>query len=1389
MAPSLITVTRTAPKLFVRTPDVFTSSPTPGNDRIIVDNSTNAQAQNGTLGPYTIPVAQLSNNKVVNHAGTITDTFDLSAGGNRTLSLSGQPLSAGSLMVVIERNAGTPSVSAQLLTPGTDYTVNVAARTVTLNASVSLPGKVVVNYATETLSYFGGEPVLDPFTHQPVTHQSGDPVLDPFTGNVVLDPFGQPVTHHAGDPVTHVAGDPTVQQVGDIVRYLGGEPVLDEQGHVVLTGSTIFTHDAGQAMIHNRGDRVYDLVDASGALVPLTQTTAYTPATFTLAGGLGASATLNLASLAGFGYQLKAGDRVNVTLVRGSRIVNLSASEFSVDVANNRILLTPSVANRSTVSVTVKVTIATPAFHQNGDPRYYFGDEALQAGQPVVDSLNNLVRDDQNNVVLYTAATIKDSRGRTKYHRRGEPVFTLQNGTWAPATYTASDPKRYLGNEPVLYLGGEPVFASSSQPVQTTENPHRITLGPAMGGDILFDKLEDTSILLGNGADLFTILGTHDGTTSLGTGGGNDRIAVRAISGATTIQSGSGNDTIGVGSFAGLWETSPNVFQFLNVNGKANDINALLTIDGGSQGTTDQLTVDDTGDSLANVGDLTFERITGIFGPSGSITYGNLEDLRISLGTNGDLFTIHSTHTGTTELFGGPGDDLVAVKTTDGVTTVNTESGNDTIGVGDNGQFGPGGAFTNVDGTLNQINQLLTIDGGSSTGAGDRLIADDSGDPLRNFGELTSTRLILLGMGGNDRLKGIAYHALENLLVVLGSGDDVFTIQSTHAGFTQLDTRAGVDTVNVRATTGTTTINTGNEADVINTSSAAGLPATATLTDPIDGGKIGRTDLNSRGTLDVTFRTFGPDSLDPATVDGDEFTLSGPGASGVTIVGVPVRLVRLPDGSLVRPDQVPAAQQGLEVLSDTFRYRFNGGFAPGDVFVTFVAGSWLDRAGQGSTGGSSRFLVETPTAVLSSPTAGQVLDASTLNAGSPHIDVTFHPTTGNTLGDEPVTDNFPARASPQATRTFPLSRIPTGPVTLTIAGDATTPRQIPLSQLVGNAVVLPSAIVAEVTLTYPSFSINGDEIALSGPNVGAGLALNGTVTHVSGTTYRYGLTGSFLGGQYTVSLLPGMWRDSAGNLGEPGTARFTTEVPTASLADPADGQVIDASVLNARHTIDVTFTPTSDSALLPGLITDPNPEFTLSGPGAVSVNGAAVLVSGTTYRYTVTGTFADGQYTVHFLAGSFADDGGSLNLAASQSFRVQLPATSALRAVLANPPPAGTVGASEQNGRHAIEITFFPASGATLNESSIAANLVTLHQSGHADVVPNQVTRLVGNTFRFSYPAAVNFAAGLVTVDIAGGWTDSAGHTASASTASFTVEVPRAQIVAPASGPTLGPRN
>jgi len=119
---------------------------------------------------------------------------------------------------------------------------------------------------------------------------------------------------------------------------------------------------------------------------------------------------------------------------------------------------------------------------------------------------------------------------------------------------------------------------------------------------------------------------------------------------------------------------------------------------------------------------------------------------------------------------------------------------------------------------------------------------------------------------------------------------------------------------------------------------------------------------------------------------------------------------------------------------------------------------------------------------------------------------------------------------------------------------------------------------------------------------------------------------------------------------------YDTTSPTVDLADPANGSLIEQATLNSRGYIDVTFSDGGGIGLDVASIVDSGQEFTLSGTAAsgVTVNRAPTLVPGTTstYRYTFSGSFGTGSVSVSFAGGSFADNAGNANTAATETFSI-----------------------------------------------------------------------------------------------------------------------------------------
>ena len=104
----------------------------------------------------------------------------------------------------------------------------------------------------------------------------------------------------------------------------------------------------------------------------------------------------------------------------------------------------------------------------------------------------------------------------------------------------------------------------------------------------------------------------------------------------------------------------------------------------------------------------------------------------------------------------------------------------------------------------------------------DTLNVFNNDSPADEIGVLTDERVFGLGMGaatvvgGRAFDGGIRYRELETLNIHLGSGADLFTVETTHRGLTNISSNDGADIIDVKTIQGHTVIRTGNGVDVIN---------------------------------------------------------------------------------------------------------------------------------------------------------------------------------------------------------------------------------------------------------------------------------------------------------------------------------------------------------------------------------------------------------------------------------------------------------------------------------------------------------------------------------------------------------------------------------------------
>lgn len=286
----------------------------------------------------------------------------------------------------------------------------------------------------------------------------------------------------------------------------------------------------------------------------------------------------------------------------------------------------------------------------------------------------------------------------------------------------------------------------------------------------------DTISVTGTAVTLGSQTADYSGIENLtvNTAANSEAVVVTSTSIATTVNTGSYTDTINVGS---------NATATTDSGGTLNNITSLLSVSGTSN--YDTLNLDDSGDAGANTGTLTSSTLSGLFGSGGSLSYTNIKNLNLKLGSGTDTLDITSTSS---------------------TTGINSSLGTNTIDIGSNA------ATTNAGGVLSNIKGVLTITGNITTAA-TTVNVDDTGDTAVASGFLTSTTLKGFGMVSG----GIIYSGLSALNISLGSFGNIFTINNTNSyTTTTLSSGTNADTVNLLADSGTTIINGQGGGDTIN---------------------------------------------------------------------------------------------------------------------------------------------------------------------------------------------------------------------------------------------------------------------------------------------------------------------------------------------------------------------------------------------------------------------------------------------------------------------------------------------------------------------------------------------------------------------------------------------
>ncbi|MFN8136916.1 MAG: calcium-binding protein [Propionicimonas sp.] len=277
---------------------------------------------------------------------------------------------------------------------------------------------------------------------------------------------------------------------------------------------------------------------------------------------------------------------------------------------------------------------------------------------------------------------------------------------------------------------------------------------------------EAVQLLLGSGADTLTVESTHSGTTEVDAGGGDDRVVVRTIDGHTRIAGAAGDDTIVVGSADGLLDL----------------LAATLLLDGGAG--DDTVTLDDSGDTNANLGWLTGTTLTGLdmVARAALDALGRSLDLLYAVNPAAASFTL-----GLARLVGGVSSALGSIVVAAGTSAADLAAALQALIFPDATSCGLGGE------TVCAASVYVWQVG---TGYLIGFRGEANADPAHPVQYVLTATGATSAIDGLLRTDGITYTGVETLDLALGTGDDVLNVRGTTAT-TNVDLGAGDDRVYV----------------------------------------------------------------------------------------------------------------------------------------------------------------------------------------------------------------------------------------------------------------------------------------------------------------------------------------------------------------------------------------------------------------------------------------------------------------------------------------------------------------------------------------------------------------------------------------------------------------
>ena len=511
-----------------------------------------------------------------------------------------------------------------------------------------------------------------------------------------------------------------------------------------------------------------------------------------------------------------------------------------------------------------------------------------------------------------------------------------------------------------------------------------------------------------------------------------------------------------------------------------------------------------------------------------------------------------------------------------------------------------------------------------------------------------------------------------------------------------------------KAADGTTVTGAGNAATDV---SFKVTTAAGTIASPGPNASVDVHTLNGRSWIDVTFVAPALWPIDVASILdlAPEFVLGGAGLGTARLDAsqAPTRL-----GSTL-----------------TFRYWLLGRFAAaGDVTVTYLPDSWsfsLSRtdtlaavvvAALGTGTPPSTLTITIPPTTVAGWTGDFVVDPASVLAGAWLGALTFVADNGWTVVVDltrsvlqgasanqfviPVTVTRSGATDNSATTTITphLTSAPLSHTASAVDGSPpnSPPETVPVPQR--QASYIDVRLTAGVGNTL-NLGLLGDQITFGGFGGTGVTVITGAPMAMGNDVYRFLLQGTFRPGQVVVTFHldkfgvagarapPAGETDTNAFLVTGSTGDVTSTIPSTPTTPEKtiglSGAAIGRDLINGRHYIEITFRP-SDGFSLDNATIDGGEIQLRDASGALIALAAPVRVGLTnTYRYAFVTDLGVGRYTILFVAGSFGDTGGTLNLAETEEFTVATPI-----AALADPIRGQVIDAKDFNGRGYVDITF-----------------------------------------------------------------------------------------------------